>query len=93
MKFFIFIILLILCKFSFSQMTDNDSIIKSETVVYKGNKVDYKVFYVNGKVIEKIWYNEENKSELKIVHTYYNGVLIKRTWYDKNNNVIGVVLD
>jgi hypothetical protein len=97
MKFFILIITFIVYNFLFSQKVDKiyDSIslkIK-EIIVYNNDLIDYKIIYLDNKIIEKVWYDENNKISLRIIYTYSNGYLIKRTWYNKKGEITGTTLD
>lgn len=97
MKFFILIITFIVYNFLFSQKVDKiyDSIslkIK-EIIVYNNDLIDYKIIYLDDKIIEKVWYDENNKINLRIIYTYSNGHLIKRTWYNKKGEITGTTLD
>jgi hypothetical protein len=97
MKIFILIITFIAYNFLLSQKVesiyDSISLKIKEVIVYNNDLVDYKIFYLNEKVIEKIWYDENNKINLRIVYTYSNDVLIKRTWYNKKGEITGTTLD
>lgn len=97
MKFFILIITFIVYNFLFSQKVDKiyDSIslkIK-EIIVYNNDLIDYKIIYLDDKIIEKVWYDENSKISLRIIYTYSNGYLIKRTWYNKKGEITGTTLD
>ena len=76
MKIFILIITFIIYNFLFSQKVDKiyDSVslkIK-EIIVYNNDLVDYRIIYFNEKIIEKIWYDENNKINLRLIYTYSN---------------------
>lgn len=97
MKFFIVIITFIVYNFLFSQKVDKiyDSIslkIK-EIILYNNDLIDYKIIYLDDKIIEKVWYDENSKISLRIIYTYSNGYLIKRTWYNKKGEITGTTLD
>jgi len=98
MKIFSLIITFIIYNFLFSQKVekiyDSISLKIKEVIVYNNSDlVDYKVIYIDAKIIEKIWYDENNKINLRIVYTYSNGILIKRTWYNKKGEITGTTLD
>jgi len=97
MKIFILIITFVAYNFLFSQKVekiyDSVSLKIKELIVYNNDLVDYKVIYLNDKIVEKVWYDENNKINLRIVYTYFNGVLIKRTWYNSKGEITGTTLD
>lgn len=98
MKIFSLITTFIIYNFLFSQKVekiyDSISLKIKEVIVYNNSDlVDYKIIYLDEKIIEKIWYDENNKINLRIVYTYSNGVLIKRTWYNKKSEITGTTLD
>jgi hypothetical protein len=98
MRIFILILTFIAYNFLFSQKVekiyDSISLKIKEVIVYNNSDlVDYKIIYVDEKIIEKIWYDENNKINLRIVYTYSNGILIKRTWYNKKGEITGTSLD
>lgn len=90
MKIFILIITFIFYNILFSQSVEK---IYDTISVYKGDKVDYKNVYFNDRIIEKIWYYDDNKVKLRIVYTYSNDILIKRTWYNDKGEITGTVLN
>ena len=95
MKIFSLIITFIIYNFLFSQNYENvdDSASIKEIIFYNKNIIDHKIFYIDDKISEKVWYDENSKIKLRIVYTYSNGVLIKRTWYNSKAEITGCTMD
>ena len=48
--------------------------------------VDMDVIYVNGKIVEKIFYHN-GQIDIRVIYIYKNGVLLRREWWQRGKRI------